>query len=153
MQIHDLKSKSERKYSKPRVGRGGKRGTSSGHGTKGQKSRSGHRIRPAVRDLIQRLPKLRGYANNPKSDKPRVFNVSDLEKSGLTEISISALTEAKLIKKSDKRVKILGNGEVSRKLTIDGLEVSRSAREKIEKAGGKIIAKVNGEVAENNAKK
>jgi len=153
MQIHDLKPKSARKYSKPRVGRGGKRGTSSGHGTKGQKSRSGHRIRPAVRDLIQRLPKLRGYANNPKSDKPRVLNVSDLEKTGLTEVNILALVEAKLIKKSDKRVKILGNGEVSRKMTIDGLEVSKSATEKIEKAGGKIITKTKKQVVEKGDKK
>jgi large subunit ribosomal protein L15 len=49
-----------------RVGRGGKRGTTAGRGTKGQKARSGHCIRPAERDLIQRLPKLRGYKNKPK---------------------------------------------------------------------------------------
>jgi len=65
MQLHELKPIHSNKQSK-RVGRGGKRGTTSGSGTKGQKSRSGHRIRPAIRDLMRRLPKLRGTNNKPK---------------------------------------------------------------------------------------
>ncbi|MEK9186632.1 MAG: uL15 family ribosomal protein, partial [Patescibacteria group bacterium] len=64
MQLHQLKPR-HRQYPKTRVGRGGKRGTTSGRGQKGQKSRSGHRIRPAERDYIQRLPKLRGLKNKP----------------------------------------------------------------------------------------
>jgi len=139
MQIHDLKSKTKRKMAKPRVGRGGKRGTTSGHGTKGQKSRAGHKIRPAVRDLLQRLPKKRGHANNPKSDAGRVFNVEELEKSGLGEVNLITLAAAKMIKKSDKKVKILGNGELKVKLTVKGILVSKTAREKIEAAGGTII--------------
>lgn len=59
MQLHELQAIHENKEAQ-RIGRGGKRGTTSGRGQKGQKSRSGHRIRPAVRDMIQRLPKLRG---------------------------------------------------------------------------------------------
>lgn len=62
MQLYQLKPDHARKTDK-RVGRGGKRGTYSGKGTKGQHSRAGHRIRPAERDFIQRLPKLRGVGN------------------------------------------------------------------------------------------
>lgn len=65
MQLHELQSLHPNKKEK-RVGRGGKRGTYSGRGVKGQSSRAGHRIRPAERDLIQRMPKLRGFANKPK---------------------------------------------------------------------------------------
>ena len=68
MRLHELKPFHPNKSHK-RVGRGGKRGTTSGHGTKGQKSRAGHKIRPAERDLIQRLPKLRGFANKVKRGK------------------------------------------------------------------------------------
>ncbi len=71
MQLHELKPNYSNKKGK-RVGRGGKRGTTSGHGTKGQKSRAGHRIRPAERDLIQRLPKLRGFRNKPKRKKNKL---------------------------------------------------------------------------------
>lgn len=62
MQLHQLKP-DHSGMSKKRVGRGGKRGTFSGKGTKGQHARAGHRIRPAERDFIQRLPKLRGVGN------------------------------------------------------------------------------------------
>jgi large subunit ribosomal protein L15 len=62
MQLHLLKI-SHPKLEKKRIGRGGKRGKTSGRGQKGQKSRSGHKIRPAERDFIQRLPKLRGKHN------------------------------------------------------------------------------------------
>lgn len=65
MELHDLRPLHANE-TKKRIGRGGKRGTTAGRGTKGQKARSGHVIRPAERDLIQRLPKLRGYANKPK---------------------------------------------------------------------------------------
>ncbi|MBI1839214.1 MAG: uL15 family ribosomal protein [Candidatus Colwellbacteria bacterium] len=68
MQLHQLQQLYKNKEGK-RVGRGGKRGTYSGKGQKGQKARAGHRIRPAERDLIQRLPKLRGFRNKPKAKK------------------------------------------------------------------------------------
>ncbi|OIO49751.1 MAG: hypothetical protein AUJ39_00315 [Parcubacteria group bacterium CG1_02_42_13] len=68
MQLHELAPIHINK-GKKRIGRGGKRGTYSGRGTKGQKARAGHRIRPAERDLIQRLPKLRGFNNKPKAKK------------------------------------------------------------------------------------
>jgi large subunit ribosomal protein L15 len=80
MQLNTLQRKHENKAKRPRVGRGGKRGTTAGKGTKGQKARSGHRIRPAIRDLIQRLPKLRGYANKPVTTASAVISVRDLGK-------------------------------------------------------------------------
>jgi len=68
MQLHELQPTFPNKDRK-RIGRGGKRGTTSGRGQKGQSSRAGHRIRPAERDFIQRLPKLRGVKNKPKLNR------------------------------------------------------------------------------------
>ncbi|MEK9170388.1 MAG: uL15 family ribosomal protein [Patescibacteria group bacterium] len=123
-----FKDSRQKDRAKKRVGRGGKRGTTSGRGTKGQKSRSGHRIRLAKRDLLIRLPKLRGYKNKSIHEKPGIINVGDLEKSKETVFS----------KKNLGKVKILGNGELKKAITVQGIPVSKSAREKIEKAGGKI---------------
>src|SRR6266852_4622774 len=79
MQLHQFKSNQLERRRK-RIGRGGKRGSYSGRGVKGQKSRSGRRLRPAERDLILRLPKQRGFANKPKSDKPVILNLKDIAK-------------------------------------------------------------------------
>jgi len=137
MLINELKSKNKNK-NKKRIGRGGKRGTYSGRGQKGQKSRAGHRIRPAERDLIQRLPKLRGYKNR-STETNFVLNVSSLEKIG-PEISIKILREKGLIAKSFRGVvKILGQGEIKTPVEIKDIPVSKSAKEKIESAGGKVI--------------
>ncbi len=65
MQLHELRPQYKNK-DKKRIGRGGGRGNYSGRGQKGQRSRAGHKIRPAIRDLIRRLPKLRGFKNKPK---------------------------------------------------------------------------------------
>ena len=77
-----------------------------------------------------RLPKLRGYRNKSIQEKPGVLNVEDLDK----------LSETVLTKKNLGNVKILGRGEVTKAITVEGLAVSKSAKEKIEKAGGKVIA-------------
>lgn len=151
MQLHELQAIYKQK-SKKRVGRGGKRGTYSGKGMKGQKSRAGRRIRPMERDLIQRLPKLRGFRNKPLKLKPVVLNLSDLENKIKTNIiNRDTLLEAGLIRKSDRRIKILGDGEIKRAFSIEGLEiypvgsrrisfgVSKSAKAKIEAAGGKVL--------------
>jgi len=139
MQLHQLKPTIKSKKKK-RVGRGGKRGAYSGRGIKGQKARAGHRIRPAERDLIQRLPKLRGFKFKPLKPKPVVVNLSDLEKKIKGNIiNRQTLLEAGLIRKSDKRIKILGNGEVKRAFRVEGLELSQSARKKIEAAGGQVL--------------
>ena len=126
--FHGFKSKKAK-----RIGRGGKRGTTSGRGTKGQKSRAGHRIRPAKRDLLIRLPKLRGYKNKPFAEKSAVVNVGNLEKSPETVFN----------RKNLGLVKILGDGELKRAITVVGLPVSKSAKAKIEKAGGRITTTNN----------
>lgn len=142
MQLHQLKRKTLNKASK-RVGRGGKRGKTSGRGTKGQKARAGHSIRPDVREKLKKLPKLRGYAFNTIQDKPAVVNVSALEHlfaAGET-VTPKLLAERGAIRSRKgqmSKAKILGEGELSKKLTISGCTVSASAKEKIEKAGGSI---------------
>lgn len=130
MRLHELKPNHPLEEKKPRVGRGGKRGTTSGKGQKGQKSRSGHRIRPAERDLIQRLPKLRGIKHKPVSLKLDILSVGDLEKYAKDNL----VTEQIL----GKKMKILGNGEIKKAIKVEGLPVSKSAKEKIEAAGGNV---------------
>ena len=139
MQLHNIKPTHPGKEKRTRVGRGGKRGTTSGKGTKGQKSRSGRRIRPAIRDLIQRLPKRRGYANKPLESGNQVINLKDLEKvNGL--ITLASLIKAKIVKPGEKRVKILSNSEIKKAVEIKDIPVSAEARKKIEAAGGRVIA-------------
>ncbi len=137
--LHQLKPKHPRK-SKKRVGRGGKRGTTSGKGQKGQKSRSGRRLRPAFRDLLIRIPKLKGFKNKPKSQAPKVFNLTDFESFSSLEISLDSLKRGGKINKNYRGlVKILGEGDVKKPFEVKGLMVSKSAKEKIVKAGGKIL--------------
>jgi large subunit ribosomal protein L15 len=143
MQLHQLKPKYPLKKKKPRIGRGGKRGTFSGRGSKGQKARAGHRIRPSERDYIIKIPKLRGWQNKPISIKSQVVNVGDLEKciSG-NIINPEILIKAGLIKmKRPLKIKILGDGEIKKKFEVSNILVSKSAKQKIEAAGGAIISK------------
>ncbi|MCX6788577.1 MAG: 50S ribosomal protein L15 [bacterium] len=139
MQLNELKPKNAIRKSQKRVGRGGKRGTTSGHGQKGQKSRAGHRIRPAERDLLMRIPKLRGVKNKPKREVALIFNVGELTKvfpDGI--VSKSIIAEKGLTKGTHIRVKILSGGEIKKPITIDGVEISAGAKAKIEKAGGTV---------------
>ncbi len=120
MQMHNLKPKTKRKKM-AQIGRGGKRGKTSGRGTKGQKARAGHKIRPELRDYIKKLPKLRGHGKNTNfsiQTKPVVVSLGDLE------IAFKAgeiVTPTTLIKKGvidtakgrNPEVKILSNGEIS----------------------------------------
>lgn len=142
MQLHELRTRIGRK--KKRVGRGGKRGTYSGRGLKGQKSRAGHRIRPASRDLILRIPKRRGFKNKPKSDTVVVVSLEAVSRaisrrSGVSVIDKNTLREMRLIPgRTTAGVKILGQGEIKTPLVFRGLRVSESAKAKIVEAGGKI---------------
>lgn len=140
MLINELKLKTKKK-AKKRVGRGGKRGTYSGRGQKGQKARAGHRIKPAEKYLIYKLPKLRGVKNKLKREKPIIFNLDDLERkfSDTNIIDKKYLLDKKIIKKLNQRVKILGDGEIKKAFEIKGIEVSKKAKEKIEKVGGKVL--------------
>jgi len=148
MQLHELQPKTVRKSTK-RVGRGGKRGKTSGRGHKGQKARAGNSGRPELRDMIKKLPKLRGHGKNRARTvhsgriRPEVVNVGTLEKifDQEGEINPTILVSKELIVSKKGRalkVKILGNGDLSKKLVVSGCEVSASAREKIEAAGGSI---------------
>lgn len=146
MQLHELKPTQKRASAK-RVGRGGKRGKTSGRGHKGQKARAGNSTRPEMREIIKKLPKLRGHgvnrAKTVNADKvlPSVINVAALEQFEGTDVSPKTLVAAGLVASRRKKapvVKILGNGELSKKLSVTGCLVSKAAQEKIEKAGGSV---------------
>lgn len=144
MQLHTLKAPKHK--SAKRVGRGGKRGTFSGRGTKGQKVRAGHRIRPQLRDALKKIPKKRGYRFTAFRVRPFVFNVALLERvfgQGETVSPQTLVEKGVFSKKSDLRpkVKILATGIITKSLTIEGCEVSASAKDKIEKAGGIVKEK------------
>lgn len=144
MQLNTL-PKSTNKKKAPRVGRGGKRGTFSGRGVKGQKSRAGRKLRPAMRDLVIRIPKRRGFRNKPKSKKPLALTLEALshimKRAGnVTRVDVAFLKKVGAMGRGYATVKILGTGTITLPLTLSGLTVSKSAREKIEKAGGTIQA-------------
>ena len=142
MQLHELKPKHKLKKRK-RVGRGGKKGTYSGRGNKGQSARAGRKMVPIIRELIKRYPKLRGYRNFVLEDYSAIVNIDTLEKLSKTGEVISP---ANLIKKGIIRmisgkvpkVKILGRGKLSKQLIIENCKVSKTAKEAIEKAGGTV---------------
>ena len=140
MQIHQLQPLHKPKRPKAAVGRGGKRGTYSGHGVKGQKSRSGRRMRPAARDFIQRLPKLRGIKNKSLNlTEIQVVNLDNLAnrfKGSL--VTPESLAELNFIRHADQPVKILGRGSLKQALTFKGVIISKNAQEKIKIAGGRI---------------
>ncbi len=148
MQSHKLKRNTKNKKTK-QVGRGGTRGKTSGHGHKGQKARAGAKIRPALRDVIKRIPKLRGESasgslrSDRSAKKPLVFNLSLIEEifeSG-DDVNPKALVEKGALKKQGGKipsVKILGNGEITKKVEVSGCTISDSATKKIEKAGGSV---------------
>ncbi len=143
--LHSLKKTTENKKAKL-VGRGGTRGKTSGRGTKGQKARAGHKIRPHIRDIIKKYPKLRGRGKNINKTfviAPATVNVGLLQKKFETSEAVtpSTLFAKGLITRSKgvlPHVKILASGELSKKLEVFDCEVSASAKAKIEKAGGKV---------------
>ena len=142
MQIHQLKSKTPRKKAQ-KVGRGGRRGKTSGRGHKGQKARAGSSPKPEARALIKAFPKLRGATAIVRVKETTPVNLLAIEKHfeiGET-VSVFSLMEKGLIKGKRKKnpVKILGFGQLTKKIIIDGCEVSTGAREKIEQAGGQIV--------------
>jgi large subunit ribosomal protein L15 len=142
MQLHELQPKHKNK-DKKRVGRGGKKGTYSGKGNKGQKSRAGRKMVPIIRELIKRYPKLRGYRSFVLDDYSAVVNLETLEK---TSKDGEVINPENLIKKGiasrmkgrNPKIKILGTGKLTKKLVVENCAVSKSAKEAIEKAGGTI---------------
>ncbi len=140
MRLHDLKPAEGAKKDRKRVGRGGKRGYTSGKGSKGQKARSGGGVRPGFEGgqtpLFRRLPK-RGF-NNRWATKYAEVNLRALNRFDAgTEVTPDLLLEVGVIDKLLDGVKILGSGELEKALTIKAHRFSKSAIEKIEGAGGK----------------
>src|SRR4030043_1932832 len=130
MQLHQVKT-THRQRNKKRVGRGGKRGTYSGKGIKGQKSRAGHKIRPEIRDFIKKIPKRRGYRFKAIKPKAEIVNLKDLEKyfNEGDLVNPETLLEKRLISRINGRtpeVKILGAGELKKKLKIENCKMSKS---------------------------
>ena len=147
MQLHQLKPTTTRKTIK-RIGRGGKRGKTSGKGGKGQTARAGGRPRPELRDMIKRLPKRRGFGKNRartvNNERVRSYpvNVAALNvfKDGDTVNPASIIALGILVVRDGRevQVKILGTGDLSRKLTITGCTVSGAALAKIVEKGGSV---------------
>ncbi len=142
IKLHTLKS-TKTTNPKRRVGRGhgSGKGKTSGRGHKGYKARSGStsrfRFEGGQNPIVARIPKLKGFKNINRKDF-KILNVSDLiAYSREGKIAKKDLIERGFLKKSDK-LKILGEGEIKEKVEIETDAVSKTAKEKIEKAGGKI---------------
>lgn len=141
MKLHEMKSMAPRTARK-RVGRGpgSGLGKTSGRGQKGQNARSGGGVRPGFEGgqtpLARRLPK-RGFTNFNRKEYA-VVNVEDLNRfEDGTTVTPALLKEVGLVRKELNGVKILGNGELTKKLNVTAAKFSKSAVEAIEKAGGK----------------
>ena len=142
MRIHELKKPEGATKAPKRIGRGQGtgQGTTAGRGMNGQNSRSGGGVRLGFEGgqmpLYRRLPK-RGF-NNKWAKEYAEVNVKDLNRfEDGTEVDLGMLLAAGLVGKQLDGLKILGNGDLSKKLTVKAEKFSKSAVEKIEKAGGK----------------
>lgn len=147
--LHTLKRTGKRPYRRVGRGQSSTRGKQSGRGGKGQTARAGHKIRPAMRDIIKKLPKRRGFGKNrgrtfnPSKKRGFAIPVSTLarafENGG--EVTPKALSEKGILNARGQilsTIKIVGGGTLDKKLTVKGCAVSASAREAIEKAGGTL---------------
>jgi large subunit ribosomal protein L15 len=144
MDQSNLKPPAGAKHKKKRVGcgDGSGHGSFSTRGCKGQKSRSGRDLRPGFEGgqlpIIKRLPWTRGFTNVAKINYS-VVNVGDLRLFDAgSEVNMANLIEKGLVKTANFPVKILGNGEIERSLTVKASKFSATAKNKIEAAGGKV---------------
>ena len=142
MQLNNILKSTSR--GKKRIGRGGKRGHTSGRGTKGQKSRAGHKIRPMMRDLVQKIPKKRGTGFSSTSGPVIVIDletVNSLFKTG-EKVTPRVLQNKGVITLGGKtprpRVKILARGKITKKLIFENVDASEAATEAILKQGGEL---------------
>ena len=145
MKLHELRPAKGAHKKRKRVARGtaGRGGKTAGRGTKGQNSRSGGGVRPYFEGgqlpLVRRLPQKRGFTNIFRVE----YAIVNLERlSGFrknSKVGPEALVRAGIIKSASKPVKILGQGELKRPLTVSAHKFSASARDKIEAAGGKVV--------------
>jgi large subunit ribosomal protein L15 len=141
MELNNLKPKKGARHAKKRIGRGpgSGHGKTAGRGEKGQKSRSGYSrmlgFEGGQMPLHRRVPK-RGFTNIFKKDYA-VVNLSDLEQfDNGANVDEAALRAAGLVKGQNEGIKILGDGELTKKLTVHAAKFSASARKQIEAAGG-----------------
>tara|TARA_Y100000748_G_scaffold55288_1_gene43646 strand:+ start:8589 stop:9026 length:438 start_codon:yes stop_codon:yes gene_type:complete len=129
--------------SRKRLGRGhgSGLGKSAGRGDKGAAQRSGFKKRPwfegGQMSLARRLP-MRGFTNNFKKEF-QIVNLDKISSLGLDNVDAKILFDSGLIRSAYKPVKILGNGDISSKTNITATAFSKTAKEKIEKAGGSVI--------------
>ncbi|MFV0289201.1 MAG: 50S ribosomal protein L15 [Mycoplasmatales bacterium] len=144
MKLHELKYTDGAKHAKKRVGRGNGSGygKTATRGENGQNSRSGGGVRPGFEGgqnpLYRRLPK-RGFSNHPFKKEFVILNVQDLNQfEDGTVVSEALLKENGIVKNLRDGVKILGNGELNKKLTVKVAKVSKTAKELIEKNGGQV---------------
>jgi len=146
MQLHELQPKHKNR-NKKRVGRGGRKGTTSGRGSKGQKSRAGRKMVPIIRELIKRYPKLKGYRSFAIENFFALVSLESLEKN---TVDGEIVNPENLIKKGlvdtvkgkTPKVKILGAhpkaAPFTKKIIVENCKISKTAKEAIEKAGGSI---------------
>ncbi len=146
MKIHELGPAAGSKTKVRRAGRGtgSGLGKTAGKGHKGQKARAGGKIRRGFEGgqtpLMRRIPK-RGF-NNLFSIDYATINISDLEKfENGTVITMELLKKERIVRKELDGLKVLGNGELTKKLTVEAKKFSEVAKQKIEKVGGKIEVK------------
>ena len=146
MKLHELKNVDGAVHRKKRVGcgEGGGHGKTSTRGGKGQSARSGSSFRPGFEGgqmpLYRKLPH-RGFNNYNFRTEIAVVNLRDLAglDASVTEVDAAGLAKAGLIRSGETVVKVLGDGEITRALKITAAKFSGSAKQKIEKAGGKAI--------------
>jgi large subunit ribosomal protein L15 len=147
MRLNELKPRPGSKHRVKRLGCGESsgHGKTSGKGHKGQKARSGGSIRLGFEGgqmpLIRRLPK-RGFGNGAFKKTYAVINLADLEKFDADAlVNPEFLRQKGLVKGDVDGVKILGRGELTKKLTVEADKFSESARQKIEQAGGAVVVR------------
>lgn len=143
MKLHELEKNIGATHRKKRVGngRGSGLGKTCGRGQKGQKARSGGSINPVFEGgqlpLYRRLPK-RGFTNHMFKTEYAVINVSDLNRFNNGDVITPMLLKEKgIIKKQLNGIKVLGNGKLEKKLTIQANKFTKSALEKIKESGSK----------------
>lgn len=146
MKLHELKNVEGAVHRHKRVGcgEGSGHGKTSGRGGKGQTARSGGSIRPGFEGgqmpLYRKLPH-RGFNNAEFRTESAVVNVGDLARldASVTEVTYDVLVQVGLVRHGEPRLKVLGDGELTRALKVTATKFSESAKAKIEKAGGQAI--------------
>ena len=147
MKLHDLKPApgAHKKKTRKGIGIAAGKGRTGGHGQKGQASRSGGTKGPAFEGgqfpLVRKLPFMRGIGfNNPYKITYVPVNIGDLAKEfeAGAEISLEAMVERGFVRKGEKYIAVLGSGDIAHSLKITAHKFSKTAQEKIEKAGGSV---------------